>query len=305
MKGIEFCHALGFMHRNIKPKHILLKGIDAKRSRYTTLGDLERLMKGDFVKISDFGFCRNLCIPSRTYTAVVGSIPYKAPELLQPFLTDETLQYNEKIDIWALGCVFGEMLHGEKLFEDESEIDVYRKQDFLQMLAAKSRYSCGSNLKQSKHMRLTYVHQLLCGLLEVIPAGRWDASEALRSPVFISQHEKKSHVGFFTPESAVTDTPEEHLNPLLMPALDETEILNLADHCWHLIKLKLRATHFFTFEQTLEAAKHRKEIESMLEPFVELLVNTYGFQAFGESIPTWGKNPSILLNTIHKHRAST
>ncbi len=43
---------------------------------------------------------------------------YRAPELLLG-LTD----YGKGIDMWALGCILGELTDGQPLFPGESEID--------------------------------------------------------------------------------------------------------------------------------------------------------------------------------------
>jgi len=42
---------------------------------------------------------------------------YRSPELL---LSD---RYNQEVDIWAIGCIMGEITDGEPLFPGESEID--------------------------------------------------------------------------------------------------------------------------------------------------------------------------------------
>lgn len=42
---------------------------------------------------------------------------YRSPELL---LSD---RYSKEVDIWAIGCIMGELTDGEPLFPGESEID--------------------------------------------------------------------------------------------------------------------------------------------------------------------------------------
>lgn len=42
---------------------------------------------------------------------------YRSPELL---LGDK---YAKEVDIWAIGCIMGELTDGEPLFPGESEID--------------------------------------------------------------------------------------------------------------------------------------------------------------------------------------
>jgi cyclin-dependent kinase-like len=42
---------------------------------------------------------------------------YRSPELL---LSD---RYSTEVDIWAIGCIMGELTDGEPLFPGESEVD--------------------------------------------------------------------------------------------------------------------------------------------------------------------------------------
>jgi len=43
---------------------------------------------------------------------------YRAPEILYG-----STNYDQSIDIWSLGCIFGEMALGDFLFKGEGEID--------------------------------------------------------------------------------------------------------------------------------------------------------------------------------------
>ena len=67
------------------------------------------------VKIADFGISQVL---TKNYSFIhdaVGSLIYCSPELLsgQPF--------NQKTDVWALGCILYEMLSNKKCFEGGTE----------------------------------------------------------------------------------------------------------------------------------------------------------------------------------------
>ena len=57
--------------------------------------------------------------PGQQHTAEVCTIWYRAPEIvLNPGF------YNEKCDLWSVGCIFAEMLGLKALFEADSEIDL-------------------------------------------------------------------------------------------------------------------------------------------------------------------------------------
>jgi len=65
------------------------------------------------LKIGDFGQCRLFFTgENRAYSHQVATRWYRAPELLYG-----ARYYDESVDIWALGCIMGEMLRGEAIFQ--------------------------------------------------------------------------------------------------------------------------------------------------------------------------------------------
>ncbi|GIQ89182.1 hypothetical protein KIPB_011589, partial [Kipferlia bialata] len=52
------------------------------------------------------------------YTDYVATRWYRSPELLL-----NTTDYGVSVDIWAIGCILGELLDGQPMFPGESEID--------------------------------------------------------------------------------------------------------------------------------------------------------------------------------------
>jgi cyclin-dependent kinase-like len=101
LKAIEFCHRHNIIHRDIKPENLLL---DEETGR---------------LKLCDFGFARSL--PSKNkkakLTDYVATRWYRSAELLLG------TNYGKEVDIWAIGCMMGELCDGEPLFPGESEID--------------------------------------------------------------------------------------------------------------------------------------------------------------------------------------
>jgi cyclin-dependent kinase-like len=70
------------------------------------------------LKLCDFGFART--IPVRCgimMTDYVATRWYRSPELLLG------CEYGKEVDIWAIGCIMGELSDGNPLFPGESEID--------------------------------------------------------------------------------------------------------------------------------------------------------------------------------------
>ena len=64
-------------------------------------------------KLADFGLTTEM--PSRTMIQLARGTPgYRAPELLL-----ETPHFNNKVDIWAMGCIVYEVATGRKAFVDD------------------------------------------------------------------------------------------------------------------------------------------------------------------------------------------
>lgn len=56
--------------------------------------------------------------PDENYTDYVATRWYRAPELL----VGDTM-YGPPVDIWAIGCVFAELVRGEALWPGKSDAD--------------------------------------------------------------------------------------------------------------------------------------------------------------------------------------
>ncbi|XP_052273246.1 cyclin-dependent kinase-like 1 isoform X2 [Dreissena polymorpha] len=97
--AVNFCHQHHCIHRDVKPENILI----------TRQGQ---------VKLCDFGFARILTGPGDEYTDYVATRWYRAPELL----VGDT-QYGPPVDVWAIGCVFAELLTGQALWPGKSDVD--------------------------------------------------------------------------------------------------------------------------------------------------------------------------------------
>ncbi|KAM6159668.1 cyclin-dependent kinase 20 isoform 2-T2 [Erethizon dorsatum] len=71
------------------------------------------------LKIADFGLARIFSPDgSRLYTHQVATRWYRAPELLYG-----ARQYDQGVDLWAVGCIMGELLNGSPLFPGENDIE--------------------------------------------------------------------------------------------------------------------------------------------------------------------------------------
>ncbi|CAH0391260.1 unnamed protein product [Bemisia tabaci] len=98
LRGLSYLHNNFVVHRDLKVSNLLMTD------------------KG-CVKIADFGLARWFGIPARPMTPRVVTIWYRAPELLLGSKTQTTA-----IDMWAAGCIFGELLGHKPLLPGRSEI---------------------------------------------------------------------------------------------------------------------------------------------------------------------------------------
>lgn len=98
LRALDFMHSHDVIHRDIKPENVLV----------SRLG---------IIKLCDFGFARPYA-ENETFTDYVATRWYRSPELL---VGDP--RYGKEVDIWAVGCLYAEMMTGEPLFPGESDID--------------------------------------------------------------------------------------------------------------------------------------------------------------------------------------
>jgi len=103
LAGVAFCHDRRVLHRDLKPQNLLVSKIE------NADGDL---------KLADFGLARACGIPVRRYTHEVVTLWYRAPDVLMG-----SRKYSTPVDLWSVGCIFGEMAAGRPLFPGTSDAD--------------------------------------------------------------------------------------------------------------------------------------------------------------------------------------
>ncbi|KAH2416745.1 hypothetical protein KXV44_000283 [Aspergillus fumigatus] len=103
LSGVEFLHSHWIMHRDLKTSNLLMNN------------------RGE-IKIADFGMARYYGDPPPKLTQLVVTLWYRSPELL---LGAE--KYGPEIDMWSIGCIFGELLTKEPLLQGKNEVDQVSK----------------------------------------------------------------------------------------------------------------------------------------------------------------------------------
>lgn len=103
VKALRHIHDTGVMHRDIKPSNVLIN-------------------EDCSIKIADFGLSRS-CLDykknqDQKYTEYAVTRWYRAPEIMCA-----SCRYDTKVDIWSLGCIFGEMYGRSPMFRGADYID--------------------------------------------------------------------------------------------------------------------------------------------------------------------------------------
>lgn len=200
LDGIHYLHSNWVLHRDLKPANILVMGEGPERGR---------------VKIADMGFARLFNAPLKPLAdldPVVVTFWYRAPELLLG-----ARHYTKAIDIWAIGCIFAELLTCEPIFHCRQEdiktsnpyhhdqldriftvmgfpqekdwVDIKKMPEHGTLLKDFKRSSYASSslwkyMEKHKVKQESKAFQLLVKLLVMDPVKRIPADEALEEAYF-------------------------------------------------------------------------------------------------------------------------
>ncbi|KAJ1639274.1 kinase-like domain-containing protein [Pavlovales sp. CCMP2436] len=184
LRGVKAIHSAHVLHRDLKPGNLLVN-------------------KNCDLKVCDFGLARS--INPSTESGPVGQLTeyvvtrwYRAPELLV-----EADTYGEGIDVWAIGCIFAEML-GRKAILDEDLRAVSNPQavSFLRGMAKKPKKPWASIYPNANQGAL----DLLDAMLAFNPAKRISVADALAHPYLAPLH-NTAHEPTAKPFSFAFDTP--------------------------------------------------------------------------------------------------
>ncbi|XP_007477063.1 cyclin-dependent kinase-like 4 isoform X4 [Monodelphis domestica] len=183
LQALSFCHKHNCIHRDVKPENILIT-------------------KQGMIKICDFGFAR-LLSPGDAYTDYVATRWYRAPELL----VGDT-KYGPTVDVWAVGCVFAELLTGQPLWPGKSDVDqlylIIRTLGKLiprhQSIFKSNQFFRGINIPEPKDMETLeekfpgtslVAMNFMKNCLKMNPDDRLTCAQLLESPYFESFRENQ------------------------------------------------------------------------------------------------------------------
>ncbi|ETW05182.1 CMGC/CDKL protein kinase [Aphanomyces invadans] len=180
-RAIHYCHENGVVHRDIKPENLLVN----PNSDHS-------------LRLCDFGFARMIAeSQSQELTDYVATRWYRSPELLLG-----STKYGKSVDIWAIGCIMGELLDGQPLFPGESEIDqLYMIQkmlgpltpDHMELFLSNPRFAGLKfpDMTRPETLQKRFVGKIpkralgfLKGAIQLGPDERMTATECINHPYF-------------------------------------------------------------------------------------------------------------------------
>jgi mitogen-activated protein kinase 1/3 len=99
--AVHYIHSANLVHRDLKPANVLVN-------------------RNCDVKVCDFGLARAGCLPGVTDYVVTRW--WRAPEVvLLPSA------YNEKVDVWSIGCILAELMGRKPIFRGADHLDQIKK----------------------------------------------------------------------------------------------------------------------------------------------------------------------------------
>jgi serine/threonine protein kinase len=204
-QAIHYMHGNEWFHRDIKPENLLLLG--------------------DTLKVADLGSCCPMISQRQPpYTEYISTRWYRSPECL---LTSG--YYSNKMDIWASGCVFYELLTLEPLFKGRNELDQicqihtimgtpsdeilasfehHRRGDFLKNIVFQS--SKGTGFSRSLGHCSNLVTSFLVDVIVYDHRIRPDSGIALSHPLF--EHLEKTRTPVILESQPIHKDEQRHRN---------------------------------------------------------------------------------------------
>ena len=102
-------HSNNYMHRDIKPENFLINSNSLDASSDNNVS----------IKLADFGLAKDFKKSRRgIHTEYVSTRWYRAPELVL-----RSSNYDQGVDVFALGCIMAELYIGRPLFPGVNETD--------------------------------------------------------------------------------------------------------------------------------------------------------------------------------------
>ncbi|KAK2194294.1 hypothetical protein NP493_116g01001 [Ridgeia piscesae] len=189
--AVSHIHELGILHRDIKALNIFLT-------------------KSGLVKLGDFGISKILDSNSQLVDSYVGTPYYMSPELIKGE------RYNQKSDIWSLGCVLYELLSLTKVFDATNPLRLASEIVHSQFDEVSPKYS--SNIRT-----------LVNNMLDKDASNRPSADDILQHTIFSdglaeSMDKKVWELDAATRRAKMSATPAAEVLPVVTSKCSEVYI---------------------------------------------------------------------------------
>lgn len=143
--AVEYLHSNWILHRDLKTSNLLMNN------------------RGQ-MKVADFGMARYYGDPPPKLTQLVVTLWYRAPELL---LGAE--KYGAEIDMWSVGCIFGELLRKEPLLQGKNEVDELSKVSLAPKINMDFILTATSDLRTLRHPHRSNLARLQTSAQRTLP----------------------------------------------------------------------------------------------------------------------------------------
>lgn len=189
VRGLLYLHSMDVAHRDLKPANILVN-------------------KNCAVKLCDFNLARGgmhsatsapvLCATAERgeLSAYVATRWYRAPEIMI-----HKGRYGKPIDIWALGCILGELVERKPIFQGSNSTDQLRQiikavgPRFLASKLRREELDQGIELKKMLPNASEQAIKLLIDLLHFEPSQRPVVKDVLRNAYFALCYSPTHEIG--------------------------------------------------------------------------------------------------------------
>ena len=156
LTGLQYLHDdLGIMHRDLKPDNIMVN---------------ENPL---IARIIDFGTCKDLTIEGGPHTSYVSTRWYRAPECVL-----RSHHYNFVSDVFAAGCIMGELYLQQPLFPGSSELDQIDK--ILKILGTPSKENWREGYKLAEKRNIKFQSYSAKNLSQYLPGISDEALDVIQ-----------------------------------------------------------------------------------------------------------------------------
>lgn len=210
--GLHYLHSRRLIHRDLKPSNLLINSDSS-------------------VKLCDFGLARTFSEGNQAQavmTEYVSTRWYRSPELIIG-----SNHYNEGVDMWAVGCIVGELFAGKPLFPGSSTLDqMERVVAFTGPPSASDIASMKSEYAETMIANLTY-NQPRMTLKQKLPNADADTIDFIQKLlVFNPEKRMSAQAALEHPFVAQFHNPEEEAvsGEPLKTSLNDNKRYTVADY---------------------------------------------------------------------------